>query len=274
MKLKEFRIVMPLTLDEFSRGQIYTMCEMSRNATGGGDGVEVLVHEPFQDHPLFDDRFHRGKYTRKKYFMQHKVNSFVRSFAPKGSLEFEEEAWNAFPYSRTIIKNETYMKDNFELRIESLHVADDKGDQHNVHQLDEDSLRKRQVIFIDIADERLGKKGERAEWDEDDVRTFRSASTGRGPLDRDWRDKKDTPFMCCYKLVTVKFKWWGLQNIVEDMILHNQKRVFEKFHRSVFLWIDKWHGMSKDELDKMTAKTIEELSSRRQSPGVRGIEME
>lgn len=28
----------------------------------------------------------------------------------------------------------------------------------------------------------------------------------------------DCPYMCAYKLVTVKFKWWGLQNKVESFI--------------------------------------------------------
>ena len=68
--------------------------------------MEVLRHEPFENHPLFDGRFHRGIYTFKKYFLRQKVNAFVRNFAPKGSLEFEEQSWNAFPYSKTVVKNE------------------------------------------------------------------------------------------------------------------------------------------------------------------------
>lgn len=28
----------------------------------------------------------------------------------------------------------------------------------------------------------------------------------------------DCPRMCAYKLVTVKFKWWGLQTRVENLI--------------------------------------------------------
>ena len=82
------------------------MCEMSRNETGGGDGVQVLVHEPFEDHPLFDGQFRSGQYTFKKYFMYKKLNALIRSIAPKGSLEFEEYAWNAYPYCKTVIKNE------------------------------------------------------------------------------------------------------------------------------------------------------------------------
>ena len=39
--------------------------------------------------------------------------------------------------------------------------------------------------------------------------------------------------MTCYKLVTVQFKWWGLQTKVEDFIHKTQKRVFTNFHRQV-----------------------------------------
>lgn len=29
---------------------------------------------------------------------------------------------------------------------------------------------------------------------------------------------EECPKMCAYKLVTIKFKWWGLQNKVENFI--------------------------------------------------------
>jgi Phosphatidylinositol transfer protein len=32
-----------------------------------------------------------------------KVPKFIRMLAPKGSLEVHEEAWNAYPYCRTVI---------------------------------------------------------------------------------------------------------------------------------------------------------------------------
>lgn len=37
-------------------------------------------------------------------------------------------------------------------------------------------------------------------------------------LQKELLTKKDCPHMCAYKLVTVKFKWWGLQNKVENFI--------------------------------------------------------
>jgi len=37
----------------------------------------------------------------------------------------------------------------------------------------------------------------------------------------------DCPRMCAYKLVTVKFKWWGLQNRIESFL--HKVRVYEEF---------------------------------------------
>ena len=52
----------------------------------------------------------------------------------------------------------------------------------------------------------------------EDPSRFKSTKTGRGPLvGPNWERGVD-PVMCCYKLVTVEFKWWGLQNKVEKFI--------------------------------------------------------
>jgi hypothetical protein len=38
------------------------------------------------------------------------VPSWIKMVAPKGSLEIHEEAWNAYPYCKTVLSNPGYMK--------------------------------------------------------------------------------------------------------------------------------------------------------------------
>ena len=38
------------------------------------------------------------------------VPSWIKIVAPKGSLEIHEEAWNAYPYCKTVLSNPGYMK--------------------------------------------------------------------------------------------------------------------------------------------------------------------
>lgn len=39
--------------------------------------------------------------------------------------------------------------------------------------------------------------------------------------------------MTCYKLVSADFKWFGLQNRVENLIQKSERRLFTNFHRYV-----------------------------------------
>lgn len=79
------------------------MAKYSKDSTGGGEGIVVLKNEPFQDkNDLFLD-YSAGQYTHKIYKLESKVPWWIRKLAPKGTLEMHEEAWNAYPYCKTVI---------------------------------------------------------------------------------------------------------------------------------------------------------------------------
>ncbi|KAK2121310.1 hypothetical protein P7K49_002696 [Saguinus oedipus] len=66
---------------------------------------------------------------------------------------------------------------------------------------------------------------------DEDPALFQSVKTKRGPLGPNWKkelaNSPDCPQMCAYKLVTIKFKWWGLQSKVENFIQkHVPKRTW------------------------------------------------
>ena len=86
------------------------------------------------------------------------------------------------------------------------------------------------------------------------------------------------PVMTAYKLVTVQFKWWGLQDRVENFIHTTEKRLFTNFHRQVinivrmaeiimtvqvFCWMDKWHGMTMEDIRALEEETKNKLDEER-----------
>ena len=75
-----------------------------------------------------------------------KVPNFIRFLFSK-ALDVQEEAWNAYPYCRTVITNPGYMKDNAYIKIETLH-AQDAGTNENAHNLPKNLLDKRKVRLI------------------------------------------------------------------------------------------------------------------------------
>nr|XP_053645274.1 phosphatidylinositol transfer protein beta isoform-like isoform X1 [Cherax quadricarinatus] len=270
MLVKEFRVILPLTVEEYQVAQLYSVAEASKNETGGGEGIEVLKNEPFDNYPLLGDKYSSGQYTYKIYHLKSKVPSFIRLLAPEGSLEIHEEAWNAYPYCRTIISNPGYMKDSFYITIETLHSADD-GESENAHRLTGEKLKIREVVTVDVANDPV--KPSDYKPNEDPTR-FKSEKTGRGPLQGPRWWKKCDPVMTCYKLVTCEFKWFGLQSRIEKFIQDVERRLFTNFHRQVFCWMDEWYGMTMDDIRQLEDATKEELDQQRQRGEVRGIKDE
>ncbi|MGH0147462.1 UNVERIFIED_CONTAM: hypothetical protein FKN15_049576 [Acipenser sinensis] len=216
---------------QYQVGQLYSVAEASKNETGGGEGVEVLKNEPYENNG------EKGQYTHKIYHLQSKVPATVRMLAPAGALNIHEKAWNAYPYCRT------------------------------------NTWKNVEVVYIDIADRSLVHQ--RDYKPDEDPSKFKSAKTGRGPLGPDWKkelsQKTDCPHMCAYKLVTIKFKWWGLQNKVENFIQKQERRLFTNFHRQLFCWIDKWIELTMEDIRRMEDETKSELDEMRVKDPVKGM---
>ncbi|XP_067144292.1 phosphatidylinositol transfer protein alpha isoform [Centruroides vittatus] len=265
MIIKEYRVVLPLTVEEYQVGQLFSVAEASKNETGGGEGIEVLKNEPFHDVPLLGGKFTTGQYTYKIYHLASKVPAFIRLLAPKGSLEIHEEAWNAYPYCKTVITNPDYMKGNFEICIETMHCGD-CGDQENVHELIPEKLKQREIVYIDIANDPVETRDYKPT---EDPTKIKSNKTGRGPLVGNWQKTAD-PIMCAYKLVTCEFRWFGLQNRVESFIQKTERRIFLNFHRQVYCWLDRWHGLTMKDIRDLEEKTKRELDEQRKQGAVRG----
>ncbi|KAF6082504.1 phosphatidylinositol transfer protein beta [Phyllostomus discolor] len=122
-----------------------------------------------------------------------------------------------------------------------------------------------------------GAANAKAEQDykaDEDPALFQSVKTKRGPLGPNWKKElasnPDCPQMCAYKLVTIKFKWWGLQSKVENFIQKQEKRIFTNFHRQLFCWIDKWIDLTMEDIRRMEDETQKELETLRNQGQVRG----
>uniref|UniRef100_A0A915BKB4 Phosphatidylinositol transfer protein n=1 Tax=Parascaris univalens TaxID=6257 RepID=A0A915BKB4_PARUN len=268
MIVKEYRVILPMTVEEYQVGQLWSVAEASKAETGGGEGVEVLRNEPFENFPLLGGRFSQGQYTHKIYHLQSKVPSLIRKIAPKGSLAIHEEAWNAYPYCRTVLTNPDYMKENFFVKIESIHLPD-RGTTENAHGLSDEELERRDVVHINIANdnEYLSRADIKPETS---PALFVSKRTARGPLKNNWQETVE-PVMCAYKLVTVHFKWFGFQKMVEAFTHTQYPRLFSKFHREVFCWIDNWYGLTMADIREIEDKAQRELDEARKNGTVRGM---
>ncbi|XP_039658348.1 membrane-associated phosphatidylinositol transfer protein 2-like isoform X7 [Perca fluviatilis] len=250
MLIKEYRIPMPMSVEEYRIAQLYMIQKKSREEScGEGSGVEILENKPYTDGPGGT-----GQYTHKVYHIGMHIPSWFRSILPKAALRVEEESWNAYPYTRT--RYTCPFVEKFSIDIETYYKSD-TGNQ-DVFNMSATEKRQRTIDPIDIVTDPIPPHEYKAE---EDTRLYKSAKTQRGPLQDDWIEEYKnnpgkTPIMCAYKLCKVEFRYWGMQSKIERFI-HDVglRKVMVRAHRQAWCWQDEWYGLTMEDIRQLELET-------------------
>ncbi|XP_018341092.1 PREDICTED: protein retinal degeneration B isoform X1 [Trachymyrmex septentrionalis] len=259
MLIKEYRIPLPLTVEEYRIAQLYMIAKKSREESkGAGSGVEIIENEPYSNGPGGN-----GQYTHKIYHVGSHLPGWFKSLLPKSALIAKEEAWNAYPYTKTRYTCPFVAK--FSVEIETYYFPDD-GHQENVFNLTGSDYRNRIVDIIDIVkDQPYGADYVK----EEDPKLYVSEKTGRGPLEDTWLEdywadvegkQQPTPsgksLMCAYKLCRVEFHYWGMQTKLEKFI-HDValRKTMVRAHRQAWAWQDEWNGLTMEDIREIERQT-------------------
>uniref|UniRef100_A0A7N8XV31 Phosphatidylinositol transfer protein membrane associated 2 n=1 Tax=Mastacembelus armatus TaxID=205130 RepID=A0A7N8XV31_9TELE len=251
MLIKEYRIPMPMSVEEYRIAQLYMIQKKSREEScGEGSGVEILENKPYTDGPGGT-----GQYTHKVYHIGMHIPSWFRSILPKAALRVEEESWNAYPYTRT--RYTCPFVEKFSIDIETYYKPD-TGNQGDVFNMSAAEKRQRSIDPIDIVTDPIPPHEYKAE---EDPRLFKSVKTQRGPLQDDWIEEYKnnlgkTPIMCAYKLCKVEFRYWGMQSKIERFI-HDVglRKVMVRAHRQAWCWQDEWYGLTMEDIRELELET-------------------
>ena len=192
---------------------------------------------------------------------------------PKTALIVEEEAWNAYPYTKTVFK--CPFVDKFSLECETYYMPDG-GEQENIFNLTDSEKRDRIVDLIDVVKDNEGATYKDPE--QEDPTIYMSDKTGRGPLNDDWIEEYSTEckgksqptkngcaIMCAYKLCKVEFRYWGMQSKIERFIHDTAlRKTMLNGHLQAWTWQDEWHGLNMEDIREIERKTAADLKRRMQ----------
>uniref|UniRef100_A0A2K6N6J6 Phosphatidylinositol transfer protein membrane associated 2 n=1 Tax=Rhinopithecus bieti TaxID=61621 RepID=A0A2K6N6J6_RHIBE len=201
MIIKEYRIPLPMTVEEYRIAQLYMIQKKSRNETyGEGSGVEILENRPYTDGPGGS-----GQYTHKVYHVGMHIPSWFRSILPKAALRVVEESWNAYPYART--RFTCPFVEKFSIDIETFYKTD-AGENPDVFNLS--PVEKNQLTIGN-------QEGQSPTGLYSGFPTHRPLLSC--PFSPHLEYKKQVfPIMCAYKLCKVEFRYWGMQSKIERFI--------------------------------------------------------
>ncbi|XP_076435238.1 phosphatidylinositol transfer protein 2-like [Babylonia areolata] len=252
MLIKEYRIPLPLDVEEYRIAQLYMIQKKSREESRDTEsGVEIIENKPYTGGPGGT-----GQYTYKIYHIGSHLPGWFRAVLPKSALQVEEEAWNAYPFTKT--RYRCPFVDKFLLEIETRYLSD-CCQQDNALSLEDRELALREVDIIDIVRDPISSSDYRQD---EDPKLFRSTKTCRGPLEDGWREdyrpsvRGDKPVMTAYKVCRVEFKYWGMQNKIERFI-HDiaLRRTMLRAHRQAWCWQDEYHGLSMGDIRRLERET-------------------
>uniref|UniRef100_A0A3Q3A8W4 Phosphatidylinositol transfer protein membrane associated 2 n=1 Tax=Kryptolebias marmoratus TaxID=37003 RepID=A0A3Q3A8W4_KRYMA len=251
MLIKEYRIPMPMSVEEYRIAQLYMIQKKSREEScGEGNGVEILENKPYEDGPGG-----LGQYTHKVYHIGKHIPSWFCAILPQAALRVEEESWNAYPYTRT--RYTCPFVEKFSIDIETYYKPD-TGNQADVFSLSSAEKRQRTVDPIDIVKDYIPPHEYLAE---EDPKLYQSVKTKRGPLSEDWieeinQNPGQSIVMCAYKLCKVEFRYWGMQSKIERFI-HDVglRKVMVRAHRQAWCWQDEWYGLTIADIRQLELET-------------------
>ncbi|XP_071618497.1 membrane-associated phosphatidylinositol transfer protein 1 [Heliangelus exortis] len=254
MLIKEYHILLPMSLEEYQVAQLYMIQKKSREESSGeGSGVEILANRPYSDGPGGS-----GQYTHKIYHVGSHIPSWFRALLPKAALQVEEESWNAYPYTRT--RYTCPFVEKFSIEIET-YYRPDAGQQTNIFNLSAAEKRQRILDTIDIVRDPISPGEYKPE---EDPKLYHSVKTGRGPLGDDWLEvAAGGPLMCAYKLCKVEFRYWGMQSKIEQFI-HDVglRKVMLRAHRQAWCWQDEWMGLTMEDIRQLEEETAKMLAQK------------
>eukprot|EP00475_Leptophrys_vorax_P030996 TRINITY_DN46797_c0_g1_i1.p1 TRINITY_DN46797_c0_g1~~TRINITY_DN46797_c0_g1_i1.p1 ORF type:complete len:312 (-),score=12.79 TRINITY_DN46797_c0_g1_i1:498-1433(-) len=250
VRATEFRITMPLSLEEYRIGQTYMRSRMQMESTTGNEGVEVIASNPFTD-----DKLGSGHFSHVIYHFASKAPAWLRALAPHGSLKLEEQNWNAYPHSKTVLRCPYFAK--FKITIESMHV-EDRGDSENALGLDADVLRLRKVERLDIASHERDMWSRMIAKSGVDPSKLPTNKRNRGPLAPGWQSSCN-PVMTAYKMVSVEAPYWGFGKRLELFVLSGERALFLEAHRKCFGWMDEWCELTVDDVRRIERENIDAM---------------
>ncbi|CAF3899528.1 unnamed protein product [Rotaria sp. Silwood2] len=256
MLIKEYRIPVPMSVDEYRIAQLYMIVKKSREETNApGSGVEIIRNEPYTNGPGGN-----GQYTFKIYHIERHLPAWFKAILPANAMKIEEEAWNAYPYTKT--RYRCPFIERFVLEVETCYQAD-FGTQDNIFNLKAQELEQRTVEFLDIVHSQP-----LADIATENPALFHSEKTARGPLASDWfeqmkKNARKESIMCAYKLCRVEFRYWGMQSRCERFIHEIAlRKTILRAHRQAWCWQDEYQGLTLADIRRLEDETQRELNKR------------
>ena len=251
MLIREYRILMPLSVSEYKKGQRYMIARAQLEAGYEGDCVELVSAEPCQH-----EEFGTGIHQEKRYHLARHLPYWAQKLVPAEPFYVTENSWNYYP--RFNMTNFTcHLTSRISVEVQTTY-QDNAGTTENALNLSPEELAVREVVYLDLVFDEISNAAKESACS---LKGFKSEKTGRGPYGPDWAHSS-SPVMCSYKVIKVNVNVFGFQTIGESTVHNKLQDVLLQGHKEAVLWLDEWYDITEGELveleERLRMKPVKE----------------
>ncbi|ANQ09404.1 Phosphatidylinositol transfer protein [Plasmodium coatneyi] len=249
MKLIEFRLTMPFSVEEYNICQRYLLARVTQEDTyntmhgeGRNKRRDVRKIVLFKKGTLDGEHGEAVDYTFKRMNVVNKVPKWLQNFVHPNYCLIDETYWNSTPNLKIVYEAKGFPKAR--VQVDSTHHLG-YNTEENPFNIPEELLTQRKIILIDIVNDELAAGDYKAE---EDPTLFYSEKAKRGKLEKNWIENSKV-IITCYKLFTIDIPYFGiLCSKLENWIVTQIKNNLLKYHRKALCWIDEWYNLTEQRI--------------------------
>lgn len=242
MKVVEFRIALPLGMDEFHRCLLYMVTKASIHEMENGSGIEIFKNEPYERDGII------GRFTDKRFHLAKNLPSWLQSILGQDLTVLSEQSWNTFPYTLTKYSNKKLT--TFEFSVETKSI-DNLETLDNALDLNSKDLSRRKIVNIDLTEFSKSKLYDASI----DVTLSQSELTDILPLKPGWMKEPGRAGVISYKVVKLDIPYFGfLASKIENFVVSFIQDKLMVHLSSALCSIDEWYN---SDIELLLAKESE-----------------
>ncbi|GBE62231.1 phosphatidylinositol transfer protein [Babesia ovata] len=236
MKVIEFQIPLPLTLDMYQLCCVYLVTKASLQEVENGGGFEISKNELCERDGVL------GRIMEKRFYFGKNLPLWLQSLLGKELTIVSEQSWTVFPYTMTKYSNKKLT--SFEFSFESI-THDGVEPRDNALNLSDKDLSRRKVVVLDVTEFKKCKLYD-AQYD---VTAKRSQHTDALPMKPGWWKQPGCKGVIAYKLLKVDIPYFGfLASRVENYLVNYLQDKLMLYICTAMCSIDEWYNADIEDL--------------------------
>lgn len=244
MKIVEWRVILPMTVEQFKRSEKYSIARRTLDDADEKGGVERV---------MTDVRQWNGReacYTKLFYRYKKRIPTFMKLVIPNNFTELIEEVYDQFPVKTSVFSIQDRPK-TLDMTV-TTHVSEYTGENQIFDDTDvysQEEIAHREIYYLDVVNTKSAKSDDYKidGFECPEANIGKLTANGRADKNKvpEWTKNYNGPMCIARKIIRVKVSIFGLSSLAEELVSHTLlPGLYADLHKGMIYWSKSWNAMN------------------------------